>query len=95
MKLVWSRPAIRDLREIGAYIGAESERGAAFIEEQIQQESKLIGRFPRIGRPGRRKGTRERVVPDTPYILIYKVLRGRVRVLRVYHSARRWPSRFD
>lgn len=95
MKLVWSRAAIRDLKEIGSFIGAESEQGAAFVEDRIHQESRLISRYPRIGRLGRRKGTRERVVPDTSYILVYRILRSRVRILRVYHAARRWPSRFD
>jgi addiction module RelE/StbE family toxin len=95
MKLVWSRTAMRDLRAIAAYLSAESEKGAASVESQIRAESRLISRFPRIGREGRISGTRERVVRDTPFILVYRIASSRVRVLRVYHGARKWPSRFD
>jgi plasmid stabilization system protein ParE len=31
------------------------------------------------------------VVARTPYILIYEIERDTVRILRVLHSAQRWP----
>lgn len=83
-----------DLVEIAAYIGMESERASDFIEGRIQEEAKLLSRFPRSGRPGRAPDTRERVVGRTPYILVYRIVSGRIRVLRIYHSARKWPKRF-
>lgn len=61
---------------------------------RIHEEAKLLSRFPRSGRVGRVPGTRERVVDKTPYILAYRIVTGRIRILRVYHSARTWPSQF-
>jgi plasmid stabilization system protein ParE len=49
---------------------------------------------PAMGRPGRVSGTRELVVPDTPYIVPYRVRRNAVEVLRVFHAAGKWPSGF-
>jgi toxin ParE1/3/4 len=86
---------MRDLDAIAATIGADSDRAADRIEERIRREGTLLARFPRSGRDGRVPGTRERVVGRTPYILAYRIKSGQVRILRVYHGARRWPSRFQ
>ena len=47
-----------------------------------------------MGRPGRVPGTRELVIPGTPYIVPYRVQGEAIQILRVYHSARRWPESF-
>lgn len=83
-----------DLEELAAHIAEESEQIAELVEARIHEEAALLSRFPRAGRRGRVKGTRERVVLRTPYILVYRYHGGSVRVLRVFRGARRWPSRF-
>ena len=40
------------------------------------------------------EGTRELVVPRTPYIVAYTVIGDEVMILSIIHSARRWPDRF-
>ncbi len=47
-----------------------------------------------MGRAGRVPGTRELLIPGTPYIIPYRVRAGAVEILRVFHAARRWPERF-
>ena len=47
---------------------------------------------PHIGRIGRVFGTRELVVPRTPFIVVYEVQADAVRVIRVLHSSQRWPA---
>lgn len=48
--------------------------------------------LPGAGKPGRVPDTREWLVKDTPYALIYDLAPGRVRVLRVMHSSRQFPE---
>lgn len=49
---------------------------------------------PAMGRPGRVPGTRELVVPRTPFIVPYRVRKEHLEVLAVLHSSRRWPEDF-
>jgi toxin ParE1/3/4 len=39
-------------------------------------------------------GTRELVIPQTPYIVPYRVQGHVIQILRAYHGARRWPDSF-
>jgi toxin ParE1/3/4 len=95
MKIVWSREAIQDLTSLRAYIAEENAAGARRIVLRILHAVEhLLPDNPRMGRPGRVPGTRELVVPRTPYIVPYRVQRATIQILRVFHGARRWPERF-
>ena len=86
---------MRDLDELAVYIAADSEQNAELIEARIHETARLLSVLPGSGRPGRIRSTRERVILRTPYILVYRIQRGIVRILRIYHGARKWPVRFD
>jgi toxin ParE1/3/4 len=95
MTIVWSTAAIADLAQLRAYIAeddpAAAQRVALHIAHNVET---LLPANPRIGRPGRVPGTRELVIPKTPFIVPYRISDGTVEVLRIYHGARRWPERF-
>lgn len=94
MNIVWSPEAIEDLVSLRAYISEESPAGARRIVLRVVQSIEgLLPNNPHIGRPGRVPGTRELVIPQTPYIVPYRVQRKTIQILRVYHGARRWPDR--
>jgi toxin ParE1/3/4 len=95
VKLVWSKTALKDLRELGSYIGQDNLDAALHVEARVHDTARLIANFPKAGRIGRVAGTREIVIRNTPYILAYKIVRNKIRILRAFHGARRWPLRFD
>ena len=68
---------------------AAARRVALRIVETVEQQ---LPDNPHLGRPGRVPGTRELVIPRTPYIVPYRVHRNALEILRVYHGARRWPE---
>jgi toxin ParE1/3/4 len=95
MKILWSLKAIQDLDLLRAYIAEESPSGARRVVLRILHDVEdLLPNHPQIGRPGRVPGTRELVIPRTPYIVPYRIQRETIQILRVYHSARRWPESF-
>jgi toxin ParE1/3/4 len=95
MKIVWSPEAIQDLISLRAYIAEENPVAARRILLRVLNDVEhLLPDNPQMGRPGRVPGTRELVVPRTPYIVPYRVQRATIQILRVFHGARRWPERF-
>ena len=91
----WSDEALDDLAALAAYIYQDNPAAAVRITlEIIQSVEELLPDHPHVGRPGRVPGTRELVIPRTPYIVPYQVRNNRIEILRVYHQARRWPDQF-
>lgn len=92
VRLEWSIFAQTDRIAIFDYIEADSPQAAIIVDERIRAEVESLAQFPERGRPGRVEGTRELVIPRTPYIAAYRLAGDTVRVLRVLHGARRWPA---
>lgn len=92
MRVVWFRMAVADLREARAWIARDDPSAARRVANRILEAVDRLAQQPAIGRPGRVPGTRELVVPRTPYILPYRVRGDVLEILRVLHAARRWPE---
>ena len=95
MQVKWLRRALENLDEEAAYITKDSPRMAAELVRHLQDSVAMLAEHPNMGRPGRIAGTRELVVTRFPYILPYRVRGGAVEILRVFHTARKWPQRMD
>ena len=93
MKVVWSRRAIRHLVSLREYIEKDSEQSAALVSERILKAIELLQNHPEMGRPGRVLGTRELVVPGTPYIIPYRLRHGRLELIAVFHGRQKWSMR--
>ena len=93
MRIEWKNQAREDAREILAYISQDKPGAAREVYETIKQQVGLLSETPRIGRPGRVRGTRELVISRTPYLVAYRVTATTVTILRVLHGARQWPKR--
>lgn len=92
LRVKWLRLALLDLDDVEAYITRDNPAVAAGLVLKIIRTVSLLREQKGLGRPGRVPGTKELVVPGTPYIVPYRVRNGTVEVLRVYHAARRWPQ---
>jgi toxin ParE1/3/4 len=91
MKVVWSRRAIRQPVHLRRYIEPDSEQNA-LVASRILTSVDLLRTHPQIGRPGRVPGTRELVVPDTPYVIPYRVRRERLELIAVFAAAKNGPA---
>lgn len=94
VKLRYTRQALADLDEAGAYIALDRPGAAAWVAARIREAIEELRRFPEIGRQGRVPGTRELVVSGTPFVVAYRVAGNEVSILAILHGARRWPSSF-
>ena len=92
MHLEWSVFSLADRTAIFDYIEADNPRAAIAIDDRIETRVVGLAQFPEMGRPGRIEGTRELVIPGTPYIAAYSIVGDTVRILRVLHGAQQWPD---
>jgi len=91
MTIIWAPTALRDLRAIRRYIAKDDPYAADRTVALIAEKVKALRGFPNVGRVGRLEGTRELVVPGTPYFVSYQLGEDGVKILAVIHGARRWP----
>jgi toxin ParE1/3/4 len=95
MIAIWSPEAVADLVALRAYIEQDDPAAAQRVALHIiRNVETLLPNSPEMGRPGRVPGTRELVIPRTPYIVPYRLVGNTIQVLRIFHGARRWPETF-
>jgi len=87
----WSPEAAADFAAIVEYIRKQNPSAAERVSSKIYDGIVSLASFPRKGRPGRTKGTRELVFSPLPYIAVYRVKNGVVEIARVLHGSQRWP----
>lgn len=94
--ITW-RPAALDARE-AILVRGEAEFGAVVAlqtDDRLVEAVANLADNPQLGRRGRVAGTRELVVPQTPFLLIYRYMvepaPGGIEVVAVVHHAQQWP----
>ncbi len=92
MKIVWSRKAVRHLEHVREFIARDNPKAAREVALRILEAVDLLSSQPNMGRPGRIPGTRELVVPRTPYVMPYRVRGERIEIIAVFHGHQRWPD---
>ena len=94
MNIVWSPRAVAHLADLRAYIAREHPAAADRVGVALLAAVERLAALPNLGRPGRVPGTRELVVPDTPYVLPYRLRRKQLETIAVFHGRQKWPKRF-
>jgi toxin ParE1/3/4 len=92
MRVRWLRKALLNLDQAASYIAKDNPKAAAEFVIHLRDSALMLGEQPNLGRVGRISGTRELVIANLPYILPYRVRNDAVEILRVFHTARKWPD---
>jgi toxin ParE1/3/4 len=92
MRIVWSETAITNLVEIRKYIEQDKPAAARRLAQRILESAERLAEHPHLGHPGREPETRELIVAGTPYIIAYRMYRGRLCILAVLHAAQNRPE---
>ncbi len=96
MRVEWLNQALRNLDDEAEYIAREDPQAARLVVQRIVDTINLLPDNPALGHAGRLHGTRELVVPDTRYIVPYRVRPRlqRIEILRIFHASRKPPKRW-
>jgi len=88
----WSRFARYDLADIQAYVEQFNPTAALQLRHTIERAvERLLPAMPHAFRKGRIPGTREYLAHPN-YIVVYRVDEDAVRILRVVHGRRQFPT---
>ncbi|HEY4249964.1 MAG TPA: type II toxin-antitoxin system RelE/ParE family toxin [Roseomonas sp.] len=95
MQIAWTKAALAHLDQIQDYVAQDNPTAAYRLALDLtERASHALTDHPMLGRRGRAKGTREFILSDISYILVYRVT-DRVEILAVIHAAREWPEQFN
>lgn len=92
MSIKWTRKALKNLEQAYEFIAIDNPDAAVELVIKIQAATEKLEAFPNLGKTGRVEGTRELVIANTPYLLVYRVKGKTVEILRVLHSSKRYPN---
>ncbi len=92
MKVEWLPIAERNRQNQIAYVAERNPSAALDIGDAIESSVLRLSSHPHSGRLGRIAGTRELVLPGTPYVIAYRVEGDSIVILRLLHGAQQWPS---
>ena len=89
MRILWTRQARNDLREIRAFIARDAPRTAVAFVAKVRNSVERLRDFPYSGQVVPEIGREEiREVFHGPYRIIHRVREDRVEILTVFHSSR-------
>jgi addiction module RelE/StbE family toxin len=91
LKIKLSRLALQDLQATKDYISQDKPSAAHAVIQRVMEAVENIVTFPSIGRPGRVPYTKELVVSSTPLIIVYQIRLDTLFIVRLIHTARKWP----
>jgi addiction module RelE/StbE family toxin len=94
LRPVWSRRALSRLDHIGRYVAEKNPDAASRVVQRIVTSVNFLCDFPAQGKAGRIASTREPVLVDFPYIIVYRAMGQTLEILTVMHTSQRWPTRF-
>ena len=92
MIIVWSPRAIKHLSDLRSYIARDNPKAANRVAGALLDAVERLDDLPSLGRAGRVTGTRELVVPGTPYAIPYRLRGDRLEIIAVFHGRQKWPK---
>jgi toxin ParE1/3/4 len=84
--------ALADFLEAQDYIAKDNLLAAQAVAQRIDDAALGLLEHPGIGRPGQVEGTRERMVSNTPYLIVYRVRGQEIELLRIWHGRQDWQN---
>ncbi len=88
-RLIWTEPALRDVREIIAFIAKDSPNFGKRFGKRLREAPKLLKRYPQIGWvvPEFGRETLREILVE-PYRIIYEIREGDCYIVAVVHGSR-------
>ena len=96
IEIVWLAIAADEFEDAVAWIRERNDNAADKMAETALFQIDQLKHYPQLGRVGRDNTTRELVISNTHFIVVYRVLSTKksLEILSFKHDAMRWPAEF-
>jgi toxin ParE1/3/4 len=96
IEIVWLEIAADEFEDAIAWIRERNDNAADKMAETALFQIDQLKHYPQLGRVGRDNTTRELVISNTHFIVVYRVLvqKKSLEILSFKHDAMRWPEEF-
>jgi toxin ParE1/3/4 len=91
MKIIYTRPALRDLEEISAYSAKDNPHAAKKLIRLIQSAIDVLVFSPKMGRQTNRPAVHVLTIPRTPYPVFYQLNLDEIYSVLTIRHAKRHP----
>jgi len=91
MRIRWTEGSVGNLDQVEEFIARDNPPAAVAAVRKIIEVAQMLADYPTMGKRGRERGTRELVVAGLPFIIIYAVHREELFIIRVLHTAIKYP----
>lgn len=91
MRMRWTEGAVGNLDQVEEYIAQDNPPAAVATVNKIIEAAQMLSDYPAIGKRGRERGTRELAIAGLPFTIIYAVRREELVIIRVLHTAMKYP----
>lgn len=96
IEIVWLEIAADEFEDAIAWIRERNDIAADKIAETTLFQVNQLKHYPQLGRVGRDNTTRELVISNTHFIVVYRMQSAKktLEILSFKHDAMRWPEEF-
>lgn len=96
IEIIWLTIAADEFEDAITWIRERNDNAADKMAETALFQIDQLKHYPQLGRVGRDNTTRELVISDTHFIVVYRVLPATksLEILSFKHDAMRWPTEF-
>ncbi|MBC7755051.1 MAG: type II toxin-antitoxin system RelE/ParE family toxin [Bdellovibrio sp.] len=96
IEIVWLEIAADEFEDAIAWIRERNDNAADKMAETALFQIDQLKHYPQLGRVGRDNSTRELVISNTHFIVVYRVIAAKqsLEILSFKHDAMRWPAEF-
>lgn len=91
LAILEARGALKTLSDTLTYYETQQNGLAGRFLRSYDDQIDRLRDMPQIGRSGRVFGTRELIMHDFPFLIVYRVRKEYIQILRLIHQSMKYP----
>lgn len=92
LTILETRRTLQALSEVLDYYESQQNGLGARFLRSYDTQIEVVRDMPKIGRTGKVFGTRELVMQDFPFLVVYRIRKDYLEIVRLIHQSMKYPN---